>query len=408
LKILYLHQYFATPQTNAGTRSYEMARRLVRDGHEVTFVTSSAFLEDNYDLKAGWNELDIKGIKLHVLRLPYSNKDSYSNRIWKFIIFSIRSTIKALVIKADVVFATSTPLTIIIPGVIYSKVKRKPMVFEVRDLWPELPVSVGAIRNPVIIYLAELMEKSAYKTSKKVIALSPGMAQGVIKKGKNPNDVATIPNSCDTELFRVPAEVGELYRKQHMAFSIGKKLVVYAGTFGVINNISYLGYLAKESLDKGYDICFCAIGSGMERPRVETLAKELGVLNVNFFILDPVPKTEIVSVLSAADLALSLFGPIPEMWANSANKMFDALASGTPVAINYQGWQYDLLQQRKMGIFLDMTDFGNAAIELNEFLFDDLRYASAKEQAIALSDNEFSRDKLYQEFQNTIIEATKC
>ena len=129
---------------------------------------------------------------------------------------------------------------------------------------------------------------------------------------------------------------------------------------------------------------------------------------MNFFILDPVPKTEIVSVLSAADFALSLFGPIPEMWANSANKMFDALASGTPVGINYFGWQFDLLKERQMGIYLEPDDYGVAAFELNQFLFDGARYIEAAKQASLLAENEFSRDKLYSKFKETIIEASKC
>ncbi|MCL1726142.1 glycosyltransferase WbuB, partial [Vibrio parahaemolyticus] len=101
MKILYLHQYFATPDSNAGTRSFEMAKRFVAKGHSVTFVTSSAFLSKNYKLSSGWNELNIEGIKLYVLHLPYSNNDSYLNRVMKFILFSLRATFKAIKIKSD-------------------------------------------------------------------------------------------------------------------------------------------------------------------------------------------------------------------------------------------------------------------------------------------------------------------
>lgn len=186
MRILYLHQYFATPESNAGTRSYEMAKRFVKNGHNVTFVTSSAYLSSNYKVQKGWNLIEIDGIKLHVLHLDYSNKDSFIKRIFKFISFSARSTLKSLSIKADVVFATSTPLTIAIPGLIYSKLKRKPLVFEVRDLWPELPVASGVIKNKLVIKLASWLEKYTYRNSKRLIGLSPGMCRGsqgmVLKK----------------------------------------------------------------------------------------------------------------------------------------------------------------------------------------------------------------------------------
>ncbi|WP_329958672.1 glycosyltransferase family 4 protein [Vibrio parahaemolyticus] len=201
MKVLYLHQYFATPSSNAGTRSYEMAKRLTANGHEVVFVTSSAYLSSDYKLGKGWNVLDIEGIKVHVLHLPYANTDSYMKRISKFLQFSIRASLKCLKIKSDVVLATSTPLTIAIPGILYSKIKRVPMVFEVRDLWPELPIAIGALKNPVVIKLALFLERLAYKNSKRLVGLSPGMCEGIIKQGINSENVILATNSCDTELF---------------------------------------------------------------------------------------------------------------------------------------------------------------------------------------------------------------
>ena len=88
MNILYLHQYFATPESNAGTRSYEMAKRLVKNGHTVTFITSSAAFSNKYTFKKGWNFIELDGIQLHVLDLDYSNKDSFFKRILKFISFS--------------------------------------------------------------------------------------------------------------------------------------------------------------------------------------------------------------------------------------------------------------------------------------------------------------------------------
>ena len=151
--ILYLHQYFATPDSNGGTRSYELARRLVRSGHTVTVITSSAFLPKNWSLPNMWNYRELEGIRLIILKLPYSNKMSFFRRIGAFLRFSFYSTVKAFKVKVDLIFATSTPLTIAIPAVLASKKSGAPLVFEVRDLWPELPIAVGALKSPVIIWV---------------------------------------------------------------------------------------------------------------------------------------------------------------------------------------------------------------------------------------------------------------
>jgi glycosyltransferase involved in cell wall biosynthesis len=405
MKIIYLHQYFATPESNAGTRSYEMAKRLVAKGHEVTFVTTSAYLSNNYVLKAGWNELQIDGIRLHVLHLSYSNKDSFIKRIIKFLQFSWLSTLKSLSIKSDVVFATSTPLTIAIPGLIYSKIKRVPLVFEIRDLWPELPVAVGAIKNPLLIKLAEWLEKYTYKNSTRLIGLSPGMCNGITRHGIAKDKVTLATNSCDTELFDVDKCIGESYKESDLDFLKGRKLVVYTGTFGLINNVGYLPELAKSMKEIDSQVCFVAIGDGMEKQAVIDKAIELNVLDSNLYILPPVPKTEIVKLLSAADISISLFGPIPEMWHNSANKLFDALASFTPIAINYGGWQKDFIEEYQCGLVLDPIDHKKSAKDLSIFLSEEDGYRNASEQCKYLAYNKFSRDMMAERIEKALLEA---
>ncbi|WP_412499845.1 glycosyltransferase family 4 protein [Shewanella chilikensis] len=407
MKVLYLHQYFSTPESNAGTRSYEMAKRLIAQGHEVTFITSSAYLSSNYQLNQGWTEISVDGIKLHVLNLPYSNKDRFIKRIFKFLRFSIFSTFKSLTINSDVVFATSTPLTIAIPSLIYSKIKKKPLVFEVRDLWPELPIATGVIKNKFVISLAKWLEVYTYKNSTRLVGLSPGMCDGIAKHGIDRDFITLATNSCDTELFDVPESVGTDFLISHLSFVGDRKLVVYTGTFGLINNVSYLAYLAKEMLLVDRGICFVAIGDGSEKNKVTNLAAELGVLNINLYILPPVPKTEIVKILSAADMSMSLFGPIEEMWHNSANKLFDALASKTPVAINYGGWQKEFIEEHQCGLVLDSNSFNSSAHIISSFLNNDEKVNLSKKQCKNLAYNYFSRDIMAKRIENTLIEAVK-
>jgi hypothetical protein len=151
MRILYLHQYFNTPKMSGGTRSYEMARRLVKMGHDVHMVTSYREETNHTD----WFTTIEDGITVHWLPLLYSNKMNYTQRIKAFVNFAVKSSIKAVSMKADIIFATSTPLTIAIPAVIASKRQKIPLVFEVRDLWPELPIAMGALKNPIARFLAK-------------------------------------------------------------------------------------------------------------------------------------------------------------------------------------------------------------------------------------------------------------
>lgn len=405
MDILYLHQYFATPESNAGTRSYEMAKRLVKNGHDVTFVTSSAYFSDNYNLQKGWNYLEIDAIKLHVLHLDYSNKDSFFKRILKFISFSVRSTLKSFSIKCDVVFATSTPLTIAIPGLFYSKFKKVPLVFEVRDLWPELPVATGVIKNKLVIKLATWLEEYTYKNSKRLIGLSPGMCEGITRHGIPAEHVTLATNSCDTDLFDVNKSVGLGYLNAKLNFVNSRKLIVYTGTFGLINKVGYIVELAKAAEKLDLNLCFVAIGDGMEKQQVLADAEKAGVLNKNLYILPPVPKTEIVELLSAADLSLSLFGSVKEMWHNSANKLFDSLASQTPIAINYGGWQQEFINEYKCGLILDRSNFERASTSISRFLNDKNDYDKAVKSCKTLSYEHFSRDIMAARIEKTLMEA---
>lgn len=405
MRILYLHQYFATPSAQAGTRSYEMAKRLIKSGHSVTFITTSAFFSSEYNFSSGWNYITIDGIKLHVLNLNYSNKDPFYIRIIKFVSFSLRSSLKALTINADVVLATSTPLSIAIPGLLFSKLKKVPLVFEVRDLWPELPVATGVIKNRVFIKAAKWLERYTYKNSKRLIGLSPGMCAGISREGIDPQKITLATNSCDTDLFDVPNAVGEQYRNQKLSFVGARKLIVYTGTFGRINNVGYIVGLARESVRLGLNLCFVAVGDGMEKEKVIQEAENAGVLDRNLYIIPPVPKTEIVRLLSTADLALSLFGPVKEMWHNSANKLFDALASQTPIAINYGGWQKDIIDEHQCGLVLDAENHSSASIELSKFLNNDEKYESAVASCKQLSYESFSRDTMALRVERALLEA---
>lgn len=398
MKILYFHQYFNTPEMSGGTRSYEMARRLVAAGHEVHMITSWVNETDKTD----WYTTEEAGIHVHWFPNYYNNKMSYLDRIKAFFKFAFHAAKKGKSFKnVDVVFATSTPLTIALPAVAAAKKLNVPMVFEVRDLWPELPIAMGALKNKFTQKLAYVLESWAYKNSDSIIALSPGMRDGIVKAGYSYNKIAVIPNSSDNELFEVSSSLVENFRSKFDW--LGKrKLVVYTGTFGIINGVSYLVDLAEEVYKLDSEIRFLLIGAGAEFELVKEYAKKKSVLNVNLFIMNSIPKKEIPIILKAATLSTALFIDKPEMRANSANKFFDSLAAGTPILINYGGWMVDIIENYNCGLVVWNKTIEQSATDLVEFLVDESKLAQAASNAKKLAQTQFDRDNLALQFSNVL------
>lgn len=391
MRIVYLHQYFNTRSMVGGTRSYEMARRLVAMGHEVDIVTSRR--DVGAPQSRGWLRTEEDGIHVHWLGVPYSNHMSYRRRLWAFARFAWAAGPKAASLRGDVLFATSTPLTIALPGAYAAWRNRIPLVLEIRDLWPEVPIAMGAVRGAPSIGAARWLERFAYRHAAHIVALSPGMKQGIAGTGYPPDRITVLPNGCDLELFDVDTTAGLAVRRQH-AWLQHRPLVVYTGTLGAVNGIAYLAHVAARAAAIDPEVRFVTIGSGKQEDLVRTTAAELGVLDRNFFMLPSVPKRDIPAWLSAADIATSIVVHRPELWANSANKVFDAFAAGRPIAINHEGWLADLIRQTGTGLVLPPVDTAAAAAQLVDAVRDRAWLALAGAAAAGIARERFSRDEL--------------
>ena len=390
MKIIYIHQYFRTRAMSGGTRSYEFAQLLKARGHDVVVIS----LAQQRKQSKLWDKEQIDGITVHWLKVGYSNNYGFVRRLLAFLGFVFFSSFRILPIKADLVFATSTPLTTAIPAAIYSTFRRKPMVFEVRDLWPELPIAIGALKNPILKFLARFLERMAYYRSAAVVALSPGMAAGV-KEVCPSVPVTVLPNACDMELFAQGD--GKAYRAERSWLG-DRKMVLYAGTLGEINGVDYLVDLAAELRKSDPEIMVVIMGDGKQLPIVRERALKLGVLGRNLHIEPPVSKNQMPDVLAAADLACSLFIDLPEMRNNSANKFFDGLAAGRPVLINYGGWHRELLTEHGAGIAAHSLASSDVVERVVNCLNDPIWVAKSSEQAKNLAHTQFDRSKIAKEF----------
>lgn len=400
MRITYLHQYFTTPEMPGGTRSYEMARRLVAMGHEVNMVTSWR----EADGRKGWFVTDEAGIKVHWLPVPYFNRMGFGERIRAFFQFALRSAQRAAALDADIVFATSTPLTIALPAVYAARRRKVPMVFEVRDLWPEMPIAMGALQSPLQIRAARALESWAYRHAAAVVALSPGMKQGVVDTGYSARQVAVIPNSSDNQEFAFDAEAAQRFRAAQPWLG-DKPLLIYAGTFGRVNGVGYAVELAKALLALGSDSRLLLVGDGAERDAVIEQARAAGVYEQNLFFETMMTKREIPALFSAATMASSLFIDLPEMRVNSANKFFDTLAAGKPIFLNYGGWMHDLVTAHDCGIAAWGRSIEEVAQELHQRLHDLEWLEKAGAASRDLAETHFDRDILAQQLEQVLVAA---
>jgi glycosyltransferase involved in cell wall biosynthesis len=391
VRIVYLHQYFNTRSMVGGTRSYEMARRLVGMGHEVDIVTSSRTAAA--PTLRRWSRTDEDGVRVHWLTVPYSNHMSYRRRLWAFARFAWASAPKAASLGGDVLFATSTPLTIALPAVYAAWRRGIPLVLEIRDLWPEVPIAMGALRRSPSIRASRWLERFAYRHAAHIIALSPGIRDGIVGTGYPADRVTVLPNGCDLELFDVKATAGLAVRREHRWLG-NRPLVLYAGALGAVNGVCYLARVAAAAATIDPEVCFVTIGDGKEEGLVRTTAAQLGVLNRNFFMLASMQKRDIPAWLSAANIASSIVVDLRELWANSANKVFDAFAAGRPIAINHEGWLADLIRLTGTGLVLPPRDTSAAAAQLITAVRDPVWLAGAGAAAGQIARERFSRDEL--------------
>ncbi|HCU2476189.1 TPA: glycosyltransferase family 4 protein [Citrobacter freundii] len=402
-RIIYFHQHFSTPRGTTGIRSYEMARRLVNDGHHVTMICGSydgGVTGINSEFINGRRYGNVDGINIIEFNLKYSNNDGFFKRSLTFISFALKSISLALTMKYDIVFATSTPLTAGIPGIFARWFKNKQFVFEVRDLWPELPKKMGVIKNPIILGLMSILEFVSYRSAHRCIGLSPGIVNGIVKRGVQPENVAMIPNGCDLEIFNSNASPWRPERVEHTDL-----MAIFTGTHGIANGLDAVLDAAAVLLRRGRtDIKIVLIGQGKKKGELQKRVVNENLTNVIFH--DPVDKERLSGLMAASDIGLQLLANVPAFYyGTSPNKFFDYIAAGLPVLNNYPGWISDMLTQNQCG-FAVQPDDSEAFANALEFAADNreqLRDMGKRSYKLAV--DTFERHKLADKWMEWVIEA---
>lgn len=407
MHILYIHQYFASRKGRTGTRSYEFGRHLVGKGHRVTMITSG-LANPEFPVPEGrrYGRHKIDGIRVVSVAGGYNDPHvgtalNGRRRMLKFYEFArVASHVAKELETPDVVFATHTPLTVGLAGISVSRHFHIPFVFEVRDLWPEALVNVGALTNPAAIWWLGRMARKIYRQADRIVALSPGMKDGIVRTGICPLKVTVIPNSSDLDLFR-PDLDGSASRQR---LGLGDRFAaVYFGAMGLANGLDYVIEAGRILQERKQDhIVLVLHGGGGKRDELAALARQYNLRNVVFSDLVP-DKEEVARIVAGCDVCMTIYRAAKEQtW--SPNKMFDALAAGRPVVINVGGWLGQTIEKNGCGRSLapDRPEaLADALVALSQ---DPALCQEMGRNARALAEREFGRNLLATRLENLLVQ----
>jgi len=345
MHILLIHEIFVTPDEGGGTRHYELAKYLVEMGNKVTVIASNV---DYLSGKKRYKRREIReGIEIIYSSTLFSVHKNFIYRALSFLSFSITSFFDALRIKnVDIVWGTSPPLFQAITAMIVAFLKRRPFIYEVRDLWIDFAKELNIVNNSLILNILKIFEGLLYKRAKKVIVNSPGFIPFIESKIKK-DKIILIPNGVISKDFEVEDKKVIDFRKN---LGLNDKFVVmYTGNIGVANDIECI--IKSADLLRNYkDIIFLLIGGGIKKSEYVKYVKENNIDNIIF--LDSFPKKEMPIVISSADVCIATLKDIPLFRTVYPNKVFDYMASGKPTILSIDGVIREVIEKAEGGIFV--------------------------------------------------------
>lgn len=352
MHILLIHQAFVSINEAGGTRHHELARFLAERGHQVTIIASPvSYLTGKAGSAETSQEILPGGGRITILcAYTYSAlHKSFVHRIFSFLSFMISSFLKGLKVKqVDVIWGTSPPIFQGATAWLLARLKRKPFLFEVRDLWPAFAIQVGVLKNRLLIRLSRRLESFLYRHADVVMVNSPGFVKHVQRRGAR--RVELIPNGADAGMFDPFNTGAEFRREYHLS---GRYVALYAGAHGMSNDLGVV-LEAAERLRGRADIALVLLGDGKDKAALMAQAERLGLSNVIFAA--PVAKGRMAEALAAADACIAILKPIKLYKTVYPNKVFDYMAAGRPVICAIDGAIRRVVEAADGGVFTPPGD----------------------------------------------------
>ena len=349
MNILFLTDNFP-PETNApATRTHEHARQWVAAGHQVTVLTNvpnfpAGRVFPGYRNKL-WQREAMDGIRVVRVWTYVTANEGFFRRSLDYFSFGASSVIGGLFLPTpDVIVATSPQIFTALGACILAWIKRRPFVFELRDLWPDSIVAVGAMREGPLLRTLRRIEYWLYRRAAKIVSVTNSFKRILVANGIPQGKIAVIRNGVDLEAFAPGPKPVELARRLGLE---GKFVAAYVGTIGMAHGLDVLLAAAEHLRDRG-NLAFVLVGTGAERARLEQEAKRRGLDRVIF--VGPVDKAEVKRYWRLCDVALVLLKDAPVFHHVIPSKIFEAMGTGRPIVLGVRGESEELLKEAGAGI----------------------------------------------------------
>ncbi|RME42568.1 MAG: glycosyltransferase [Caldilineae bacterium] len=357
-RLLYVTQYYASKDQPGGSRHDQHIRALMAHGYRVTLVTSYVknrlrVIPPQYRgvFIAREQDGDLQIYKTYAY--PHYGRDFWTRMLnyFSFFFFALLAGLKAP--PCDVVFASSPSLFVGLAGYLLSKLRRATFVFEVRDLWVDSAIVMGALRNPFLIWLSRRLERFLYRRARRIIAVTKGIREGIIGEGIPPEKVVLVPNGVDDDLFAtLPDDRRESIRRQYGWD--GRFVALYAGTLARSDGLEAI-VRAAATLTHYRNLQIVFLGDGEVKPRLTAMAEETHLANVTF--LPSQPKCRVPHFIAAADVCLMPVKNDPFFQLTLPNKLFDYMAGARPViAAVPPGEAQSLVEEAQAGLVIPPED----------------------------------------------------
>jgi glycosyltransferase involved in cell wall biosynthesis len=333
--------------------------------------------------------------RCHVSESYNSNFFGRISGYLSFVFYSLWAGLFKIHDKFDLVLVTSPPLFLGITGYILSMVKRAPMVFEVRDLWPESVVDTGVIKNSLIIRFSFWLEKFLYSKSKLINVLTPAFRSVLIDSKKiNPEKIIYIPNAAD---FTLSEEVLNTFNPSALRAEKGvidKFVVTYVGAHGLANGLHQILDTAELLTDT--NIQFWLIGKGMLRDKLIADAKKRKIKNIEF--IDPVPKVEVYKYILASDMGASVLIKNDTFKTIYSNKTFDYMSCKKPILLAIDGVSREMVEEADAGVFVEPENPVDFAEKIRFYMSNPKKLKQQGENGYRYAKVNFDRIVLAEEY----------
>lgn len=357
MKICFVYQYYQGHASPGHSLVYELTQFLAGRGHDVTVVSGeTGYMRRDPIVRPWYKRLlrreydgDVKVLRTYT----YSElHKSYWGRLLSFLSFSLTCPFGLLFVpRPEVVVASSPPIFPMISVWLICKVRRIPLVLEVRDLWPESAIQMGVLRNRGLISIMGWIERFLYDQSHRIVALTEGIRQNICQRGWPTEKVDLVTCGVDFSLL-YPDESLRFDTRQRLGWE-NKKVVMYFGALGEANNIAVI-LRAAQSLLQQEDILFVLIGDGMKRGVLQNMAQAMELHNTVF--LDAVPKHQASAYLNAADICVVTLQDIPLFKGAIPTKLLDYMACAKPVLCGIEGEAAQIVSAAGAGVIFSPDD----------------------------------------------------